>query len=137
MIDGLYDIAVDTPKLHRRGMLTLKSNEDKIAAILSVGEDLKDERFAGTCEGKEFVFEGSGAFPSVGQIDYVAKGSIWGNSIDIKCETSAGIITMFGTQIGSSAGAVRSSHDFIMQASSGDTSDPDGMMFSGVFADGG
>lgn len=137
MIDGLYDIAVDTPKLHRRGMLTLKSNDDKIAAILNVGEDLQDERFAGTCKDKEFTFEGSGEFPSVGQIDYVAKGSIWGNSIDIKCETSAGTITMFGTQIGSSAGAVRSSHDFIMQASTGDMGDSEGVMFSGLYADGG
>ncbi len=137
MIDGLYDIAVDTPKLHRRGMLTLKSYEDRIAAVLSVGEDLQDARFAGTCQDKEFTFEGSGEFPSVGQIDFVAKGSVWGNSIDMKCETSAGVITIFGTQIGSSAGAVRSSHDFIMQASTGDMSDADGMMFSGVFADGG
>lgn len=137
MIDGLYDIAVDTPKLHRRGTLTLKSNDDKIAAILNVGEDLQDERFAGTCKDKEFTFEGSGEFPSVGQIDYVAKGSIWGNSIDIKCETSAGTITMFGTQIGSSAGAVRSSHDFIMQASTGDMGDSEGVMFSGLYADGG
>ena len=136
MIDGLYDIAVDTPKLHRRGMLTLKSGEGKIAAILSVGEDLKDERFAGTCEGKEFTFTGAGEFPSVGQIDYVAKGSIWGNSIDVKCETSVGVITMFGTQIGSSAGAVRSSHDFIMSASGGDYSD-ESTMYSGLFADGG
>ena len=135
MIDGLYDIAVDTPKLHRRGTLTLRSNEDKIAGILNVG-DLEDARFAGTCEGKEFTFEGSGEFPSVGQIDYVAKGSIWGNSIDVKCETSAGIITMFGTQIGSSAGAVRSSHDYIMSASTGDFSD-ESTMYSGLFADGG
>jgi len=137
MIDGLYDIAVDTPKLHRRGTLTLKSNDGKIAAILNVGEDLQDERFAGTCKDKEFTFGGSGEFPSVGQIDYVAKGSIWGNSIDIKCETSAGTITMFGTQIGSSAGAVRSSHDFIMQASTGDMGDSEGVMFSGLYADGG
>lgn len=136
MIDGLYDIAVDTPKLHRRGMLTLKSSEDKIAATLSVG-DLQDARFAGTCEGKEFTFEGAGEFPSVGQIDYVVKGSIWGNSIDIKCETSAGVITMFGTQIGSSAGAVRSSHDFIMEASTGEMGDSEGMMYSGLYADGG
>ena len=137
MIDGLYDIAVDTPKLHRRGTLALKSEESAIIGVLNVGEDLKDERFAGTCEGKEFTFEGAGEFPSVGQVDYVAKGSIWGNSIDIKCETSAGVITMFGTQIGASAGAVRSSHDFIMSASTGDFSDKDGTMFSGLFADGG
>lgn len=135
MIDGLYDVAIDTPKLHRRGTLTLKSNADKIAGILNVG-DMQDARFAGTCEDKGFTFEGSGEFPSVGQIDYVAKGSVWGNSIDVKCETSAGVITIFGTQIGSSAGAVRSSHDFIMSASSGDYSD-ESTMYSGLYADGG
>ncbi len=135
MIDGLYDVAIDTPKLHRRGTLTLKNNADKIAGILNVG-DMQDARFAGTCEDKEFTFEGSGEFPSVGQIDYVAKGSVWGNSIDVKCETSAGVITIFGTQIGSSAGAVRSSHDFIMSASSGDYSD-ESTMYSGLYADGG
>ena len=136
MIDGLYDIAVDTPKLHRRGTLALKSDEGEIAGVLNVG-DLQDACFAGTCEGKEFTFEGSGEFPSVGQIDYIAKGSIWGNSIDVKCETSAGVITMFGTQIGASAGAIVSSHEFIMAASTGDFSDKNGTMFSGLFADGG
>ena len=136
MIDGLYDIAVDTPKLHRRGTLALKSDGDQIAGVLNVS-DLQGARFAGTCAGREFTFEGSGEFPSIGQIDYVAKGSIWGNSIDVKCETSAGVITMFGTQMGASAGAMVSSHDFIMSASTGDFSDKDGTMFSGLFADGG
>jgi len=136
MIDGLYDVAIDTPKLHKRGTLTLKSNADKIAGMLSVGE-LEGVRLAGTCENKEFTIEGSGEFGDLGQVDYVAKGSVWGNSIDVKCETSVGIVTVFGTQIGSSAGAVRSSHDFIMSASSGDFSDKDGTMFSGLYADGG
>ena len=76
VIDGLYDIAVDTPRLHRRGTLALESNEDKIAGVLNVG-DLQNLRFSGTCSGKEFTFQGSGEFGDVGQIDYVAKGSIW------------------------------------------------------------
>ena len=136
MIDGLYDISVDTPKLHRRGTVSLKSDQGSIVGILNVGEDLRDERFEGTCEDKEFTFEGSGEFPSVGQIDYVAKGSVWGNSLDIAVESSAGKITMFGTQLGGSAGAVQSSHDYMMKASRADFSD-DSMMYSGLFADGG
>ena len=136
MIDGLYDISVDTPKLHRRGTVSLKSGEGSIVGILNVGEDLKDARFEGTCADKEFTFEGSGEFPSVGQIDYVAKGSVWGNSLDITVESSAGKITMFGTQLGGSAGAVQSSHEYMMKASRADFSD-DSMMYSGLFADGG
>ena len=136
MIDGLYDISVDTPKLHRRGTISLRSDEGSIVGILNVGEDLKDAHFEGTCEDKEFTFEGSGEFPSVGQIDYVAKGSVWGNTLDITVESSAGKITMFGTQLGGSAGAVQSSHDYMMKASRADFSD-DSMMYSGLFADGG
>ena len=135
MIDGLFDVAVDTPKLHRRGTLSLKSNEGAIAGVLNVG-DLEDARFAGTCVDKEFTFEGSGEFPSVGQSDYVAKGSVWGNSIDVKCETSVGVITIFGTQIGSSAGAVVSSHEFVMSASTGDFTSGSDTMYSGLYADG-
>ena len=136
MIDGIYDISVDTPKLHRRGTIVLKSDEGSITGILNVGEDLRDARFEGTCADKEFTFEGAGEFPSVGQIDYVAKGSIWGNTLDIAVESSAGKITMFGTQLGGSAGAAKSSHDYMMKASRADFSD-DAMMYSGLFADGG
>ena len=136
MIDGTFDIAVDTPKLHRRGMLSLKSDAGIIVGVLKAGE-WEGARFEGTCEGKEFTFEGSGEFPSVGQIDYVAKGSVWGNSLDVKCETSAGVITLFGTQIGASAGVEGSSHDYIMSASTGNTCDGEGMMYSGLYADGG
>ena len=136
MIDGTFDVAVDTPKLHRRGTLSLKSNEDKIAAVLNVG-DLQDLRFAGTCEGKEFSFEGSGEFGAVGHVDYKASGSIWGNSIDVKCETNVGVITLFGTRIGASAGAIISSHEYIMSASTGDFTTGADAMYSGLYSDGG
>ena len=136
MIDGLYDVAIDTPKLHRRGTLALKSAGNSIAAVLNVG-DLKDLRFTGTCEDREFAFTGAGEFGMVGEVNYEAKGNVWGNSIDVKCETSAGVITMFGTQIGASAGAVISSHDFIMAAASGDFATGADAMYSGLYADGG
>ena len=136
MINGTYDISVDTPKLHRRGTLSLKSDEGAIAAILNVGEDLRGAQFEGTCADKEFTFEGSGEFPSVGQIDYTAKGSVWGNTLDITVESSAGKITIFGTQLGGSAGSMESSHDYMMKASRADFSD-DSVMYSGLFSDGG
>lgn len=135
MINGTYDVAIDTPKLHRRGTLSLQSNEGAIAAVLKVG-DLENLQFAGTCQDREFSFKGSGEFGMVGQIDYTAKGSIWGNSIDVKCETSAGVITIFGTQIGTSAGSMTSSHDFIMSAATGDFTTGADAMYSGLYSDG-
>ena len=135
MIDGTFDISVDTPKLHRRGTISLKSEGDTVAAVLNVGEDLRDEHFEGTCSGKEFTFEGAGDYPGVGQIDYKAKGSIWGNSLDLDVESSAGKITIFGTRIGGAAGANVSSHDSMMRASRADFSYDDGAMYSGLFSD--
>ena len=135
MINGTYDIAVDTPKLHRRGTLALKSEGGVIAAVLNVGE-LGDLRFTGTCAGKEFTFAGVGEFGELGQVDYTASGSVWGSSIDVKCETSAGTVTIFGTQLSSSAGAAISSHDFIMSASAGDFTTGADTMYSGLYSDG-
>lgn len=134
MIDGTFDISVDTPKLHRRGTIALKSDGDAIVGVLNVGEDLRDERFEGACADKEFSFEGEGDFPTVGHVEFVAKGSVWGNSLDIDCETNIGKITMFGTRIGAAAGAEVSSHEFMMKASRADFSD-DVTMYSGTYGD--
>ena len=136
MIDGTFDVAIDTPKLHRRGTLTLQSNGDAIAARLTAGS-LDDATFVGTCADKEFTFEGSGEYGMLGQIDFTAKGEVWGNSIDVKAETSAGIVTIFGTRLSASTGGVKSSHDYIMSASTGEFGAHDGTMYSGRFADGG
>lgn len=136
MIEGLYDIAVDTPKRHRRGTLTLVSSGDAIEARMSVG-DLEDARFAGTCADKEFTFTGSGDFPGLGQIDYEVTGSAWGNSLTATCASSAGKIEIFGTRLSASAGDARSSHEYMMKASTGEFVRDDGTMYSGLYADGG
>lgn len=133
MIVGTFDIAVDTPKYHRRGTVALKSFGDRIAARLDVG-DMEDVEFVGTCDGQEFCFEGQGDFPLVGSIEYKAKGKVWGNSIDVTCETDAGRITMFGTRLSTSAGEFKSSHEYVMSAASGDFSDS-GVMYSGLYSD--
>ena len=135
MIDTLYDIAVDTPKYHRRGTLALKSAEGSIVAKLQVS-DLDMMEFTGTCSDKEFDFEGERDLPSLGYVAFKAHGSVWGNSVTATCETDAGKIEIFGTELSASAGGARSSHGYIMTASTGDTCD-DGMMYSGLYADGG
>ena len=136
MINGLYDVAIDTPKYHRRGTLNLKSEGSAIEAQLSI-IDVADLEFAGTCADKEFDFEGNADLPSIGQGDYKAHGSIWGNSVSITCETVKGKVEMFGTRLGAAAGVAKSSHEYMMKASTGNTDDRDGSMYSGLYADGG
>ena len=133
MIVGTFDIAIETPKYHRRGTLALKSDGGKIMARLNSG-DMNDVEFAGICDGQEFCFEGKGEFPLVGAIDYTAKGKVWGNTVDLTCETSAGKITMFGTRLSTSAGEFKSSHEYMMSVVSGDFTD-DGTMYSGLYSD--
>ena len=136
MIEGTFDISVDTPKYHRRGTLALKSNEGAIAAELQVS-DLDPMYFEGTCEDKDFEIVGEGEFGMHGHVEFTAKGSTWGNSIDVKCDTSIGVVTMFGTRISASVGEFKSSHEYMMAASRADFSATDGTMYSGLYADGG
>ena len=136
MIEGTFDISIDTMKYHRRGTVALKSNAGIIAAELNAA-DLEPMYFEGTCEDKDFTIEGSGEFGLHGHVDFTAQGSVWGNSIDIKCETNVGPITMFGTRISTSAGEFKSSHEYMMAASKAEFSAADGTMYSGLYADGG
>lgn len=136
MINGLFDVAVDTPKYHRRGTISLKSSGSEIVATLNVG-DLDSLEFTGTCADKEFDMEGNRDLPSLGVVDYKAHGSVWGNSLSITCETDEGKVEIFGTRLSSEAGAPKSSHDYLMRASTGDVLNDDGAMYSGLYADGG
>ena len=134
MIQGTFDVSVDTPKLHRRGTLALQSEGEAIAARLTVS-DLDPIDFAGTCADKTFHIEGSGDLPSLGQVDYTAEGEVWGNSIDVKCQTSAGTVTIFGTRLSGTAGDMKSSHEYMMRASKAECGRNDGTMYSGLYSD--
>ena len=136
MIEGTYDIAINTPKYHRRGVLALKSKGNNIAARLDIGDELSFE-FNGTCEDKDFAFSGAGVFGSLGEIGYDAHGNVWGNSVDVQIETNAGKIGIFGTRLSTKAGAFKSSHEYVMAASTGEFGKNESTMYSGLYADGG
>ena len=135
MIEGTFDISIDTMKYHRRGTVALKSDSGSIAAEFKAS-DLEPMYFEGTCEDKSFEIAGQGEFGMLGHVDFTAKGSVWGNSIDIDCETSAGPVTMFGTRISTDAGEFKSSHEYMMAASRADFDAKDGTMYSGLYSDG-
>lgn len=136
MINGLFDVSIDTPKLHRRGTVSLKSAGDSITAQLKTG-DHEVMEFTGTCADKEFDISGNGDLPSLGHVNYHAHGSTWGNSLTITCETDAGKVEIFGTRLSVEAGELKSSHEYMMNASTGNASLNDGTMYSGLYADGG
>lgn len=136
MIEGTFDIALDTPKRHKRGTLALKSTGERIAARLVIGDEI-DIELIGSCADKEFDFAGTAEIPDHDPIEYSAHGSTWGNSVSATCKSSIGAIEIFGTRLSTSAGEFRSSHDYIMSASTAEFSNNDGTMYSGLYADGG
>jgi len=136
MIEGMFDVSVDTPKHHKRGTLALKSAGQNIVIQLKIS-DMDPMEFTGTCADKQFSFEGSCDFPGLGDIDFKAQGEIWGNSIDVKLESTAGKITIFGTRLSGVAGEIKSSHEYLMKASKAEFDRNDGSMYAGLFSDGG
>lgn len=135
MIEGLFDVAIDTPKYHKRGTLSLKSADESIEARLSIS-DAAELVFNGTCTDKEFDFAGEGELPGLGKTAYSAHGSVWGNSVSITCKTDAGKVEIFGTRLSAAAGSAESSHEYMMRASRAEFGD-DSAMYSGLYADGG
>ena len=136
MIQGTFDIAVDTPKRHKLGTLALKSEGERIIARLVIGDEL-DMEFGGSCADKEFDFAGTAEIPDHDPIEYSAHGSTWGNSISVTCQSNIGAIEIFGTRLSTSAGEFKSSHDYIMSASNAEFDNNDSTMYSGLYADGG
>lgn len=136
MIQGTFDVAIDTPKHHKRGTLHMMSAGENIVMRLTPTE-LETMEFAGKCADKTFTFEGSGNFPGLGEIDYKATGEVWGNTLDMKCETSVGLVTIFGTRLSGSAGDLKSSHEYLMKASTAEFDRNDSTMYSGRYSDGG
>ena len=134
MVNGTFDIAVDTPKYHRRGVISLQSNGGAIAAQMNVS-DIEGLRFSGTCHDKEFEFKGEEEFGDLGLVQFDAKGNVWGNSLTINCETSVGKVTIFGTRISTQAGEFKSSHESLMAAAAGDFESGARTMYSGTYGD--
>lgn len=136
MVSGTYDVSIDTPRFHRRGVLLLSGAGDTVAAQLKIGEDEPLE-FNGPLAEKDFAFEGIGDFPGLEQVAYTAKGDVWGNSVSITFETDGGKVEVFGTRLSGAAGGEKSSHEYMMAGGRGEFGSDDNTMYSGLFGDGG
>ncbi len=136
MLSGTYDVAIDTPKAHKRGLFALKLENGSVTAELEI-KDFDTTVFAGRCNDKELQFEGVCDFPTLGNITYSATGEVWGNSLSLAFDTSAGKVEIFGTRLSGTAGDTKSSHEYMMSGASGDFGSDDNTMYSGLFGDGG
>lgn len=136
MIDGTYDVAMDTPKHHKRGLLHLKGEGGIATASLELSEE-EPMVFSGPVIDKDFAFQGDAVFPGLGDLNYTAKGNVWGNSVTISFETDSGKVEVFGTRLSTQAGDMKSSHEYMLSGGQGEFKAEDNTMYSGLYGDGG
>ena len=90
-----YDIVIDTPKHHYRCIATVNYKGTQASAKIEIPDVVIHEAH-GTRDGNDFEFTGSVDTEKAGTIEYIAKGQLWGNSLDFKAETNIGGIVFFG-----------------------------------------
>ena len=99
MIDGIYEISIDTPLANRPGRAELHSSGDTVTGVIDapvIGEQ--------SIEGKldsENSFTAEGSFPLFlfGVIEYTLKCAVNGDDIDITILSSKGNFNFTGTRV--------------------------------------
>ena len=99
MIDGIYEISIDTPLANRPGRAELHSNGDTVTGVIDapvIGEQ--------SIEGKldsENSFTAEGSFPLFlfGVIEYTLKCAVNGDDIAITILSSKGNFNFTGTRV--------------------------------------
>lgn len=91
-----YDVSLDTPKHHYRGVITINYKGGKASAEIDIN-DLGHFEAQGIYEDKDFEFSGIAEPDGFERIEFEAKGQLWGNSLDFKARSNIGEIVVFGT----------------------------------------
>ena len=92
-----YDVAIDTPKRHMKGTVTIDAKGSNATMKLET-EELGCIEADGTRVDMDYEFAGSVDVEGVGSVEYSAKGQLWGNSLDFTAETSAGKVVVYGAR---------------------------------------
>lgn len=91
-----YDVSIDTPKHHYRGVITINYKNGSASAEIEI-EDLGSFEAQGSYEDKDFRFSGTAKSENAEPVEFDAKGQLWGNSLDFKAQSNIGEIIVFGT----------------------------------------
>ena len=98
MIDGTYDLLINTPIGDKRGTATLKTEGDALHVDVKV-KGFPRQRGTGTVNGAAFAAEGGVKIPLKGKIDYQISGTVIDDLLDAECKTSKGKLHIAGLRI--------------------------------------
>lgn len=91
-----YDVSLDTPKHHYRGVITINYKGGKASATIDIN-GLGCFEAQGSYEDKDFEFSGIAEPNDSERVEFDARGQLWGNSLDFKAQSNIGEIVVFGT----------------------------------------
>lgn len=97
MIEGTYNIIVDTPLGTKNGTVVLqRADADLTAEVQVMG--LGRQTGSGTAEGDRFTISGTMRAFLLGKIAYTIKGVVDGDILDATCFTDKGDLKIRGTR---------------------------------------
>ena len=97
MIEGKYQLKLNTPMGDITGMLELKMQNKELYGVLEVMGG-KNQFRGGKVEDNKFIFKGEFNTP-LGLINYNLLGIVDGNKLDIYAETNKGRFKLDGTRV--------------------------------------
>lgn len=99
MIDGTYDIGVETALGYKKGKIVLKTDGSTVTADLEA-PIIGKRRGTGIVEGNAFRAQGSASILLIGKIDFEIQGEVVGDVIDMDVHTSKGNLHVEGVRVG-------------------------------------
>ena len=95
MIDGKYNVEMDTPLGHKKGTVEMTTEGDTVYADIHA-PIIGKKRATGHVEGDTFTAEGTFKVPLVGKITYSLRGEVVGDDMRISIDSSKGQFEIAG-----------------------------------------
>ncbi len=98
MIDGMYKIKVDVLFGSKEGMVDVRSEGD--VAIVDVDVPIIGKASAkGTIDGDTFKIKGSKMIFPLGIVNYILKGRVSGDDLDVSIKSNKGMLKLKGVRV--------------------------------------
>ncbi len=95
MLDGTYDLLLNTPLGEKQGVAVLKTSGSDLMATVKIGK-LPKQKGKGTFNGNAFTASGSISVPFLGRHEYTIEGKVVDTLLEATCKTSKGPIAITG-----------------------------------------
>ena len=98
MIDGTYNVDIDSPIGRKQGTAILRAEGDKLIADIDMPV-IKKQHFEGQVEGDKFSADGMIKLFLLGEITYSLRGEVVGDEMRATLDSSKGTFELAGKRV--------------------------------------